>query len=366
MGDTNKNVEPEKDVDFIESIKLPEYIKQNAEEEDTSENIKETEDIKTSEDAKETEAKKASEDTKESEDKKNTEDKKEKDNKKESSVDAKTKKSVKKNRKKVKIAYNICMFVFAAIFIGCAIYLINYFWQSKKSEDKVSELKELVVEETTEMVTEEDGTPVVIQPVEFVEIDGINIQAKFAEIYKLNKDFIGWIKIDDTEIDYPVMQTMADEEFYIHRDFDKEYSSAGTLFIDTDCSVTEPTDNIVIYGHNMKTGKMFHDLLEYESEEFYKEHKYITFDTIYENGTYEVIAAYRTEIFTVDYTGFKYYYFFDADTKEEFDDYVQNSKALTYYDIPATAEYGDTLLTLSTCAYHTEEGRFVVVARKID
>lgn len=269
-------------------------------------------------------------------------------------------------KKKAKLIYDICMFVFATIFIVCAIYLINYFWQSKKSEDKVADLKELVIQDTTEQITEADGTPVVIPPVDFVNIDGVSVQAKFAEIYKLNTDFVGWITIEDTEIDYPVMQTMNDEEYYIHRDFDKEYSSAGTLFIDTNSSLTIPTDNIVIYGHNMKTGKMFHDLLEYEDEDFYKEHKYIRFDTIYENGTYEVIAAYRTEIFPADYTGFKYYYFFDATNEEEFNNYVDNSKALTYYDIPTTAEYGDTLLTLSTCAYHADEGRFVVVAKKIN
>ena len=274
------------------------------------------------------------------------------------------KKSNKKRKKK--LIYNICMVLFASIFIGCLIYLINYFWQSKKSEDKVSDLKELIVETEVEEVTEADGTPVIIDSVDFVNVDGVSVQTKFVEIYKRNSDFIGWITIEGTEIDYPVMQTMDDEEFYIHRDFDKEYSSAGTLFIDTLSSVTKPTDNIVIYGHNMKTGKMFHDLLEYESEEFYKEHKFIRFDTIYGNGTYEVIAAYRTEIFPVDYTGFKYYQFFDAESESEFYDYVENSKNLTYYDIPVTAEYGDTLLTLSTCAYHVDEGRFVVVAKKID
>lgn len=272
----------------------------------------------------------------------------------------------KSKKRRQKLIYNICMILFASIFVGCLIYLISYFWQSKKSEDKVADLKDLIIETNTESITEEDGSPVIIDAVDFVDINGVSVQTKFADIYKLNSDFRGWITISGTDIDYPVMQTMEDEEFYIHKDFDKEYSSAGTLFVDTESSLTEPSDNIVIYGHNMKTGKMFHDLLEYESEDFYKEHKFIRFDTIYENGTYEVIAAYRTEIYPVDYTGFKYYQFFNAANEEEFNNFVENSKALTYYDIPVSAEYGDTLLTLSTCAYHTDEGRFVVVAKKIN
>ncbi len=278
----------------------------------------------------------------------------------------KTKLNKKTKKRRQKLIYNICMILFASIFVGCLIYLISYFWQSKKSEDKVADLKDLIIETNTESITEEDGSPVIIDAVDFVDINGVSVQTKFADIYKLNSDFRGWITISGTDIDYPVMQTMEDEEFYIHKDFDKEYSSAGTLFVDTESSLTEPSDNIVIYGHNMKTGKMFHDLLEYESEDFYKEHKFIRFDTIYENGTYEVIAAYRTEIYPVDYTGFKYYQFFNAANEEEFNNFVENSKALTYYDIPVSAEYGDTLLTLSTCAYHTDEGRFVVVAKKIN
>lgn len=279
---------------------------------------------------------------------------------------SKTNLNKKTKKRRQKLIYNICMILFASIFVGCLIYLISYFWQSKKSEDKVADLKDLIVETNTETITEEDGSPVIIDAVDFVDINGVSVQSKFADIYKLNSDFRGWITISGTDIDYPVMQTMEEEEFYIHKDFDKEYSSAGTLFVDTESSLTAPSDNIVIYGHNMKTGKMFHDLLEYESEDFYKEHKFISFDTIYENGTYEVIAAYRTEIYPVDYTGFKYYQFFNAANEEEFNNFVENSKALTYYDIPVSAEYGDTLLTLSTCAYHTDEGRFVVVAKKIN
>lgn len=284
----------------------------------------------------------------------------------------KKKKNVKRNR----IIYNCLLVLFIAIFIGCAIYLISYFMESKKSEDTVDGLKDLVISEGDEdevvfdsnyeevvVATETDAGDV--EEIKYINFDGTLVQKKYARLYKKNNDFVGWIKIEDTDIDYPVMQSMYEEEYYIYRDFDKQSSSAGTLFIDTSSDVIM-SDNILIYGHNMHTGKMFHDLLEYEDEEFYKNHKTFTFNTIHGDGTYEVIAAFRTKIYEVDYTGFKYYQFFDASSEEEFMNYVKNCVSMTPYTIVNDVEYGDKLITLSTCAYHTTNGRFVVVAKKIE
>jgi sortase B len=111
---------------------------------------------------------------------------------------------------------------------------------------------------------------------------------------------------------------------------------------------------------------MFHGLLDFEDEDFYEEHKYIDFDTIYGSGTYVVIAAFRDQIYDEDYTGIKYYDFFDAKDAEEFDGFVSYCKSRTSYNITETAEYGDKLICLSTCAYHSENGRFVVLAKKVD
>lgn len=282
----------------------------------------------------------------------------------------------KKNAKRNRIIYNSLLVLFIAIFIGCAIYLISYFMESKKSEDTVDGLKDLVIsdDEEDEVVFDSNYREVIVatetdagqvEEKKYIDFDGTLVQKKYARLYKQNNDFIGWIKIDDTDIDYPVMQSMYEEEYYIYRDFDKQSSSAGTLFIDTSSDVIM-SDNILIYGHNMHTGKMFHDLLEYESEEFYKNHKTFTFNTIHGDGTYEVIAAFRAKIYEVDYTGFKYYQFFDASSEEEFMNYVKNCVSMTPYTIVNDVEYGDKLITLSTCAYHTTNGRFVVVAKKIE
>ncbi len=281
----------------------------------------------------------------------------------------------KKNKKRNRIIYNILLVIFISVFIGCAIYLISYFLESKKSEDTVDGLKDMVIEEESDDVVFDSQFPEVVvatetdagqvEEIKYIDFDGTLVQKKYARLYKHNPDFVGWIKIEDTDIDYPVMQSMYEEEYYIYRDYDKQSSSAGTLFVDTSCDIVM-SDNVLIYGHNMHTGKMFHDLLEYEDEEFYKNHKTFTFNTIYGDGTYEVIAAFRTKIYEVDYTGFKYYQFFDASTEEEFMDYVKNCVSMTPYTIINDVQYGDKLLTLSTCAYHTDNGRFVVVAKKIE
>lgn len=282
-------------------------------------------------------------------------------------VEEENRKPDSKKRRRSKVLYTVCMIVLLCIFVGCGLYLAFYYWQSKKSEDRVDELKALIIEDDgDEADTGYEGTPTdAAREVEYVEIDGVPVQKKFEQLYTENHDFIGWLTIDDMVIDYPVMQSVYDEEFYLHKDFDKKYSNAGTLFIDTSSDVKAPSDNLIIYGHHMQTGKMFGELESYAKQSFYEEHKYISFDTIYGDGTYEVIAAFYTKIYEREYTGFKYYQFFDAENEAEFDSFVSNCKALTGYEIPATAVYGDKLITLSTCAYHTDNGRFVVVAKKI-
>lgn len=260
-----------------------------------------------------------------------------------------------------KVLYVFFLTVFILIFIFCSIYLVNYLKESKKSEATVDELKQEIAEEDEEEYNE--VTPEG-EKTGYVDFDGVLVQKKYAKLYKKNQDFVGWIKIEDTEIDYPVVQSIYEEEYYLYRDFYKESSSAGTIFIDGSSDVKNG-DNIILYGHNMQTGKMFHDLLKYEDEDFYKEHKYISFNTIYGDETYEVIGAFRTKIYEADKQGFKYYQFFEAETESEYMDYVRNCNSLTPYQIEMTAKYGDKLLTLSTCAYHTKNGRYVVVAREV-
>lgn len=184
-----------------------------------------------------------------------------------------------------------------------------------------------------------------------------------AALHEENGDLAGWLSIAGTGIDYPVMQC-GDDEYYLHHDFYKEDSKYGCLYVREKADLESGT-NFVIYGHNMRDGSMFGDLDLYEKENFYQEHPMFSFDTLYEERTYEVIAAFYSQVFRADEEVFKYYQFYEADTQEELDDFYQNIKDLSLYETGVEAAFEDTFLTLSTCACHVEDGRFVVVAKRV-
>ena len=200
---------------------------------------------------------------------------------------------------------------------------------------------------------------------------------KMKEYYEKNNDCVGWLKVDDMVIDYPVMQTPDDEDYYLDRDFDKNESSAGSLIMDTDSIVgdgtlaeeykdgTKPSTNLIIHGHNMRNGSMFGDLDNYRKQDFEKKHSIIKFSSLYEEREYEIVSVFLSQVYRKDQDVFKYYKFFQADTKEEFDDFYKNIKKLQLYDTGVTAEFGDEFITLSVCAYHVDNGRLVVVGKRI-
>ncbi|MCM1283900.1 MAG: class B sortase [Muribaculaceae bacterium] len=188
--------------------------------------------------------------------------------------------------------------------------------------------------------------------------------AGYAGLYEKNKDLAGWISIEGMKIDYPVMQT-EDNTYYLHHDFYGEDSPYGCLYVKEQADLDAGT-NFVIYGHNMRDGSMFGDLDLYLKESFYKEHPVISFDTLYEERTYDIIAVFRSQVYNANDDVFKYYQFYEADTQEEFEYFYTNIKELSLYDTGVEAEFGDTFLTLSTCAYHVEDGRLVVVAKRTE
>lgn len=188
---------------------------------------------------------------------------------------------------------------------------------------------------------------------------------EYKVLFNKNKSLIGWVKIADTIIDYPVMQA-SDNEFYLKHNFDHKKDANGCIFLDTSCDVITGNTNWILYGHHMNNGKMFSSLIKYANEDFYKEHKIIEFDTIYEKGKYEVMYAFRSRVYSSDEIVFKYYQFIDAYSSEEFDSYMEEMDKISLIDTGVTASYGDKLLTLSTCDYQEQNGRFVVVAKRIN
>ncbi len=214
----------------------------------------------------------------------------------------------------------------------------------------------------TEYLQDKEQTDEFVSIAQAVEDSGQCSDNKYADLYAQNNDFIGWIRIDDTVIDYPVMQSSDNPNFYLNHNFNKEYSRFGVPYMQENCNMQ--SDNIVIYEHNMKNKSMFNELTKYKDKNFYNAHRYIQFDNLSEQRTYEVICAFNTVAYANN--GFQYYNFVNANAEEDFSAYIEKCQALSFYDTGISAEYGDKLITLSTCEYSQNNGRFVVVAKLIE
>ena len=171
------------------------------------------------------------------------------------------------------------------------------------------------------------------------------ILPRYRALYEKNPDLIGWLRSG----------------------FDRFYAVGGTLFLDERCSVSAdaPTANWLIYGHNMHDGSMFGQLVRYRDEDFYKAHPTFTFDTLYEGGTWQVVAAVDTALGA---DALPYYTFFDADTKLDWQHRVRAITEKALYDTGVMPEYGAQLLTLSTCGdtHPDTDARFALLAVRID
>lgn len=244
----------------------------------------------------------------------------------------------------------ICAFsILLAVSSG---FLIKHYIDSEKQ----SELYDNLIETIEKTDTEKD-TMTYSQDKSFL--------SDYQDLYLQNNDMVGWIKIEDTKINYPVMQSKDNPNFYLKHGFDKAYTDYGCLYVQENCDVDIPSDNLIIYGHNMKDSSMFSWLMKYTDKSFWETHKTIRFDTLTEKCDYEIIAAFKTVVYTDSPESFKYYQFINADTGDEFNAYITKCKELALYDTGVTAEYGDKLITLSTCEYSRNNGRMVVVAKKI-
>lgn len=185
------------------------------------------------------------------------------------------------------------------------------------------------------------------------------------ELQKENSEIIGWLEIEGTNINYPVLQGK-DNEFYMKNNYKKEKSKNGSIFLDKSYNWDIPSSNLLLYGHNNKNGTMFQELLKYKKEDFYKEHTKIKFTTNKEDSVYEIMSVFYSRVYYKNEKNvFRYYYFVNAENEQEYNDFVNNAKKASIYDTGITAEYGEQLLTLSTCEYSQEDGRFVVVAKKL-
>ncbi len=250
--------------------------------------------------------------------------------------------------------YIIISLVLAAVLAVSTFFIIRNKIDSAKQNEVYDNLAEIVEEDSPE---ENEG---------ITYSEDKDYLAEYYELYQQNNDMVGWIKVEDTNINYPVMQSIDEPNFYLKHKFDKTYSAYGCPYVQENCDVQKPSDNIIIYGHHMNDGSMFTGLMKFTDKSFWENHKTIEFDTLTDRNQYEVIAVFKTVVYTDSEDSFKYYEFTDAENEEEFDEYVAKCKELSLYDTGVTAEYGDKLISLSTCEYSHNNGRLVVVAKRVD
>lgn len=264
-------------------------------------------------------------------------------------------KHFKSNNKK--IAY-IIFTILIILSVSYIIYLIALKMEARKESNllnsvEIENVHNEITVDITNQVDNEKSEPEVTERI-----------LKVRELQKENSNIVGWIEIEGTRINYPVLQG-DDNEYYLDHNYKGEKTANGSIFLNKDYDWSVPCTNLLIYGHNMKNGEMFTDLIKYQSEDYYINHPKIRFTTANEDAEYEIISAFKSRVYyKSEKNVFRYYYFINADNEEEYNEFVDNAKEASFYDTGKTAEYGDQLMTLSTCSYYTEDGRFAVVARK--
>jgi len=255
--------------------------------------------------------------------------------------------------------------VSAILYLAAAACLLYFGWYCYEAYRTQQENERLASRKENEMVNSLYETQEIIHTDEETGQEKVyTVLDEYKSLYNHNKNLIGWLKIADTNIDYPVMQT-DNNEFYLDHDVNQQSDKNGTLFMDYQCDVLAPSSNFIIYGHNMRSGNMFGNLDKYKSEAYYKEHPVILFDTIYEKGVYQVMYVFNSHIYTEDEITFKYYQMIDISSEKEFESNMKSMQDISLYNTGVEAVYGEQLLTLSTCDYGEDDGRFVVVAKRI-
>lgn len=278
--------------------------------------------------------------------------------------------------------YVLVIAILLGVFCYSGYTLLKYFTESAHSKDTYDSLLDLKeqaappvlfpgIHETIPQTPEGADTTEPTEPVSNLvtvvhPTTGAQVQMlpEFQELFLLNPDLVGWITIEGTKLNYPVVQSGTDNvDYYLYRDFYGKRDLHGCIYAREQCQFQEQSDNITIYGHRMNDGSMFATLANYRKRSYWEDHPYIRFDTLQEHGTYQIITVFKTQATLGD--GFPYHLFVDAENAEEFDTFMNKVQSLALYDTGLDAQYGDKLITLSTCDYSRSNGRLVVVAKKI-
>ena len=273
----------------------------------------------------------------------------------------------------IKIIKWVLIAVFAGVFLYSATTLIMYYWASYNTQKGVDELRSVITESTprpspsprpsTEPLSPDPtDAPPGPEDEDFVWKQNDRLYP----LLVMNPDTVGWITIDGTNIDYPVMQTGEDDpDYYLNHGFDKNWDSLGLPFLDYRCELKPNSTVMLVYGHNIRSKIMFHHLLDYEDEQFWHENQYIIFDTIYGEGIYQIFSVFRFDVGRADKKGFQFHRYVEFENEDDFNEQMAGVMGAALYDTGITPEYGDKFLVLATCEYSSWNGRLVVYAREV-
>lgn len=241
--------------------------------------------------------------------------------------------------------------MFSTLFVICAGILGFQLYSAKCEKDNYNELAQIAGTVQTEQKQDE---PQIKEPTR---------EERFAQLSELNPDFVGWLSIPGTKVNYPVVYTPSKPEYYLRRNFYGKKAVGGVPFEGAGC--TDDGNSIIIHGHNMDNGTMFADIMKYKDESYFKEHPIVHYDTPEQDGEYEVMSAfYYDATLNEDPGHFNLYNYAGRLNEAAFGELIAQTSRLSQYDTGVTAEYGDRILILSTCSYHTQNGRFLLMARQ--
>ncbi len=270
----------------------------------------------------------------------------------------------KENKNKgINLIYLI-VFLLIGIIIYC--YFVIYGWKKSHYYNYAKIINEIEIDSTV-LEDEEDNQSqeIALNSIRDSNNEKSDRTLKVKTLKKnYNNDIVGWIEISGTRINYPVLQG-EDNEYYLTHTYLGEKSVDGSIFLDKDFRWKTLSSNLLIYGHNNLNGRMFQDLLKYEKQSYYKQHPTVRFTTTNDDYNYDIISVFKSTVYSAnDKNVFKYYNFINTSSIDEYNTYVAECKKASIYDTGHKAKFGDQLLTLSTCDYSREDGRFVVVAKK--
>lgn len=236
----------------------------------------------------------------------------------------------------------ICLIVFAV----CAYQLTQYFYGNMESEKQFDTQRDMVAD-----------TPEIPKRL-----------PKYQKMKEQNPDFEGWIIADGTNVDYPMVQTVDDPEYYLYRDFQGNDSKPGTIFLSNVADIYEPSDVITVFGHNMKDGTMFGSIRRYEDSQFLEEHDRIWIDSLEGRREFQVTHVMKIRVNVAGQEdSFPYYDYSNFESKSAYKNFIEQCNAHSIYDTGKNVRYGDKFVILSTCEYTYQDGsgRLVVMGKEI-